>query len=648
MPATHILVVEDERLVASAIRNELEQFGYEVSGVASSADEAVEKAVATRPDLVLMDIHLQGTDDGVEAARRIHARHDVPIVYLSAFSDPQTVRRASETEAFGYLIKPYEERELQTTIEMALAKHRAERRLEETRRWLAAVYNGIADAVIAIDPDDRVHFANAAAEKLTGWPPEEAISHPATKVCVLRTEAGAPVLEGTLAEVARSGASVDLPQGAWIIGRRGVGFPVEGTLSPIHDARGARLGTVLAVRDISPRIEFERAKQQNEQRRLRGQKMDAAARVAGGLSAHLNNLLTAILGNTSLALSGNLGGPDSRERELIERVEVAAHQAAKLAERLQMFAALSGRPAGQLLPLDLDQQMSELLNDLRLRIDERVGISYRAEAGLWPVAVDELLFGQAILELALNAEDAMPEGGLLTLEMENTAIAADDLPSHTDALLGEFVRIRVSDSGHGMKPAIRAHVFEPCFTTKQSGDAAGLGLALVSSVVDQHHGWVECSSHANHGTRFDIYLPRYGEQQTVRQPAATATRPRGDAPTILLCDADPMVREVGRQMLEERGYHVLLAADGLEAVSVYHDADRRVDLAILDLNVPRLTAYAVLEKLLQIDPQARVLFSGGYFAEDLTDSGGHTLGVLTKPYRQKELIDMVARALAHT
>src|SRR5215831_8702986 len=147
MSATQILLVEDERLVATAIQNELEQFGYVVSGIASTAQEAVAKAIEKKPDLVLMDVHLKGNDDGIDAARQIHQRCDIPVIYLSAYSDDQTVARASQTGAFGYLLKPYEEQELRTTIEMAAAKHRAEKHLEETKRWLAAIHNAINEAV---------------------------------------------------------------------------------------------------------------------------------------------------------------------------------------------------------------------------------------------------------------------------------------------------------------------------------------------------------------------------------------------------------------------------------------------------------------------------------------------------------------------
>ncbi len=176
--STQVLVVEDERLVAKALQHELEQFGYSVSGIASTAQEAVDKALASRPDIVLMDIRLKGVEDGVDAARRIHARCQIPIIYLSAFSDAETVARAAQTEAFGYLLKPYEERELKTTIEMTLAKHHAEQKLEEAERWLAAIVGGINDAVVASDPDNRIHSINLAAAALSGWSVEDAIGAP--------------------------------------------------------------------------------------------------------------------------------------------------------------------------------------------------------------------------------------------------------------------------------------------------------------------------------------------------------------------------------------------------------------------------------------------------------------------------------------
>jgi PAS domain S-box-containing protein len=382
MSTSQILVVEDEGIVATAIKNELEQFGYYVPDIASSADEAIEMAFRRKPDLVLMDIHLAGEKDGIEAAHEINAYCGIPIVYLSAFADPETVARAGETEAFGYLVKPYEERELQTTIEMALAKHRAEYQLAEAERWLAAILEGVDDAVIATDSANQVRFMNLGGEVLTGWRKEAAVGVPLTTVCNLVEERGRIALEELADTAVRESRSVELPATARLVARNGQKTPVEGSLSPIIDPRGEFLGVALTVRSIRARLELEHVRQQP-----------------------------------------------------------------------------------------------------------------------------------------------------------------------------------------------------------------------------------------------------------------------GNRPTILLADAEPMVRDVGRQILESQGYQVLVAEDGIQAVETFRQAPERFDLVIVDLNIPSLAGDAVRERLLELDPNVEVLFSSGYFAEDRCEGGSQLQGVIGKPYLREELVGMVELAL---
>src|SRR5262245_35535662 len=295
MSAAQILVVEDERLVATALQNELEQFGYNVTGIASSAKEAVQKAVEHKPDLVLMDIHLRGQEDGIDAAQKIHAACGIPVVYLSAFFDAETVARASDTQAFGYLLKPYEEQELHTTIEMTLAKHRAEQQLEETRRWLAAIHDSIDDAVIATDPENNIRYINFATEGLTGWRKDHALATPLMTVCNLVGDNGLIDLDELADRAVMESFLFDIPAKTPLNSQSGHQTPVEGNLAPIYDARGEYLGTVLALRNISVCLELERLARQNEERLRRAQKTAAVGRLAGGLSSQLDKLLTHIL-----------------------------------------------------------------------------------------------------------------------------------------------------------------------------------------------------------------------------------------------------------------------------------------------------------------------------------------------------------------
>jgi CheY-like chemotaxis protein len=246
----------------------------------------------------------------------------------------------------------------------------------------------------------------------------------------------------------------------------------------------------------------------------------------------------------------------------------------------------------------------------------------------------------------MNAQDAMQGAGQLKLELENVTFARSKLSSHSGEYPGQFVHVRVSDTGCGINSALREQIFEPCFTTKEESAAVGLGLALVRAIMEQHHGWIECNSRVKSGTQFDLYFPRYGAEFGAPMKATSRQKRSGATPTILLADADPMVRDVGQRILEAEGYDTLLAEDGAQAVAIYQRDHERIDLAILDLSLPRLSAYAVLERFVEINPAAQVLFSGGYLMEDLTGSHGHTLGVITKPYRQSELVQIVRRALS--
>jgi CheY-like chemotaxis protein len=216
---------------------------------------------------------------------------------------------------------------------------------------------------------------------------------------------------------------------------------------------------------------------------------------------------------------------------------------------------------------------------------------------------------------------------------------------HLEARPGEYVRLGVFDTGCGMAPEVKARMFEPFFTTKAPGKGTGLGLAMVFGIVRRHQGWVECVSAPDQGTRFDVYLPRAAP--AAEAPPVPAPRPpEPGRETILLADDEPLLRTLGRAVLKGYGYEVLLAEDGLEAVEVYRREGRRIDLVILDLTMPRLSGRDTFRRLLDIDPQVRVLFSSGYSAEYVsTDDYERSLGFVAKPYRPEVLAEMVRAAL---
>jgi PAS domain S-box-containing protein len=259
MASAQILVVEDEGTIAKSIEHELTSMGYGIAGVASSGEEALRKAEETFPDLVLMDMVLKGDMDGVEATEQLQERFDIPVVYLTAYADDDTLQRAKTTQPYGYLVKPYEEKELRTTIEIALYKHRIEAMAKEMQRWRSAILRSIGDGVIVTDAKGRIRLANRVAEKLTGWRDDEAFGQDLAGVLHLIDEKTRAVRNFPAAKPLPKGSSVDLEQGSLLVSKSGKEIPIEGTMAPVYDQAEDFTGYVLTFRDITERRHAEAA-----------------------------------------------------------------------------------------------------------------------------------------------------------------------------------------------------------------------------------------------------------------------------------------------------------------------------------------------------------------------------------------------------
>ncbi len=254
-----ILIVEDEAIVAADLEGKLRRLGYEVADITAEGKEAVDLACRLRPSLVLMDIRLEGSIDGIEAAQAIRSRQDVPVIYLTAHSDAATLARAKLTGPFGYILKPFDERDLATQIELALFKHQADRELHEQREWLRVTLMSIGDAVIATDDLGRITFVNPVAELLTGWKAEEALGRPLPSVfCIVNEQTGRS-LEEPVTRVLREGRPVALANHAALVARDGRIVPIEDSAAPILDAAGQVIGAVLVFHDVTEKRRAEEA-----------------------------------------------------------------------------------------------------------------------------------------------------------------------------------------------------------------------------------------------------------------------------------------------------------------------------------------------------------------------------------------------------
>ncbi len=400
--------------------------------------------------------------------------------------------------------------------------------------------------------------------------------------------------------------------------------------TPVKDAQGAVVGVLGICWDVTAQRALE-----TQLRHV--QKMDAIGQLAGGIAHDFNNLLTIMLGNLSYILAGN---HDLRTTlELVKNVEKAGLRAAELTQTLLGF---SRGAALATTPCNLNEAIDEVVRMTRSTLPASIVLEVRAEPRLWLVEADASQLNQVLTNLTLNARDAMPDGGTILYQTSHFVPDAEYLAAHVEARAGDFVRLRVQDSGPGVPAELRQRIFEPFFTTKANGKGSGLGLAIVFSIVKQHRGWIVCASAPERGTSFDIFLPRCGADAPLPEQTVAAQAALSQA-TILLVDDESMIRQLTRTILAKAGYEVLLAEDGEQAVELYDAHHERIALVILDAIMPRLSGREALRELAGRYPHMNVLFSSGYSTEALSLAEfPQVRGFLPKPYRSDQLLDAVA------
>ncbi len=392
-----------------------------------------------------------------------------------------------------------------------------------------------------------------------------------------------------------------------------------------------------------------------EEQLRHAQKMEAVGRIAGGVAHDFNNLLTALMCNLDqVKLPAN--DPNTVHLMVIEQ---AAKRAADLTCKLLGYARRNQLVS---VPVRLADALGEAAGLLRHTFDPRINLIVKVPADCPSIQADPALLSQVLLNLCLNSRDAMPNGGTLTLTAEPVEVTeATAARQTTHARTGRFICLSVADTGIGMTDEVKARLFEPFFTTKGVGKGTGLGLPMVHGIVEQHRGWVTCESTPGVGTRFDLYFPLAApalEEESVGEPSPSV---RSAAPanvaetsasgasgasgaTVLFVDDEPMIREVGRTVLERAGYNVLTANDGVEAADIFAIKHSTIDLVVLDVTMPRMSGRDAFGKLVATNPQVKVLFSTGYSAEEVAELNG-AVGLLSKPYRPKELLEAVQAAL---
>jgi CheY-like chemotaxis protein len=369
--------------------------------------------------------------------------------------------------------------------------------------------------------------------------------------------------------------------------------------------------------------------------------MESLGTMAGGIAHDFNNLLTIILGYTDVLLESRMeGDPD---REDLRRIRYAAGKGADLVKRILTF---SRKTESRPLDLDLNQRIRQTQRFLQRTIPKMIDIDLILADDLARIHADPTQVDQILMNLAVNARDAMPEGGKLVIETANVVLDEEYAQTHFGAKTGEYVLLSMSDSGHGMDKETLDHIFEPFFTTKEAGKGTGLGLAVVYGIVTHHNGYITCNSEPGRGTTFKIYLP-VAKVETKPDVATSREIPAYGTETILLVDDEEFVRDLGKRILERSGYTVLTASNGKEALDAYKRKKEDISLVILDLIMPEMSGMQCLEELLQINPNTLVLIASGFAVDRQTKEAIETAakGFLSKPYNVMQMPQLVREVL---
>jgi PAS domain S-box-containing protein len=408
------------------------------------------------------------------------------------------------------------------------------------------------------------------------------------------------------------------------------------SISPIKDNKGIITHFVKVAEDTTQRKLLEEQLQQS-------QKIEAIGTLAGGVAHDFNNLLTAIIANLELARLKAKNGPLVEQH--LDEIENIAGRAAQLTRQLLAF---SRRQILQPLALNLNDTITNMSKMLSRLIGGHIALELELESKLGTVRADPHQLEQVIMNLCVNARDAMPAGGKLMIETANTRLDAEYIEGHPWIKSGDYVMFTVTDTGCGMDEALRARIFEPFFTTKEVGKGTGLGLSMVYGIIKQHLGYINVYSEPGHGTTFKIYLPLSEEEAAAK---AVREKPKeemaGGNETLLLAEDEDSLRETIRQILEMYGYKVLTAKDGQEAVEIYEREKDHIDLAILDAVMPKMGGRQVAERIYRHNPSQKILFSSGYSASGIHESFliPGEMHFIQKPYRAQDLAQKVREML---
>jgi two-component system cell cycle sensor histidine kinase/response regulator CckA len=652
-----ILIVDDELVSRKKLREIMDAFGQCI--MVENGTDALRVATSQNPpDLILLDIIMPGMD-GYEVCKRLKADRktsNIPVIFISSRSEEEDEAQGLGLGAVDYITKPFSPAIINARVRthLELKKHR--NRLEELvnertaelkkatkemqaeiterkqaeealrvseERYRLLVEN--ADDAIFIAQDEVIKFANPKTEELTGYSAEKLSKTPFANF--VHPEDRNMVVERHKRSL--EGEELSSAYSFRIINSANEEF--WGELNAALITWEGRPAILNFLRDITPQKKLEAQLQQ-------AQKMESLGNLAGGVAHDFNNLLMAIQGRTSIMLRHK----DSSHPDFghLSGIGDYVKNAADLTEQLLGFARAGKYEVRPTDINDLIKKSSTLFG----RTKKEIAIHSKYQEDVWTLEVDRGQIDQVLLNLFVNAWHAMPGGGDLFTETENVTVD-DRFIRPFEVQSGKYVKISITDTGVGMDEATRRRIFEPFFTTRKMGRGTGIGLASVYGIIKNHEGFIDVYSEKGHGTAFKIYLPA-SEKEAMTEKALAEDIVKGSE-GVLLVDDEDMIIDVGKELLGELGYEVLLAGSGQEAIRIYEENEEKIDMVILDMIMPDMSGGDTYDRLKEINPEIKVLLSSGYSingqATEILNRGCD--GFIQKPFNMKQLSQKLREVL---
>ncbi|MBD2411113.1 hybrid sensor histidine kinase/response regulator [Nostoc calcicola FACHB-389] len=583
--------------------------------------EAARSAIASHQhDIYLVDYRL-GPHNGLELLREAIANGCYsPIILLTGQGDWEIDLEAMKAGAADYLEKSQLTAPLlERSIRYAIERKQTEQKIREQ----AALLDVATDAIFVRDLDDKILFWNKAAEHLYAWKKEEAINK---KTRVLWQEKQAFQVQEALSILMKNGSwEGELHQKT----KSGKEIIVESRWTLVHEF-SKKIQTILVVNtDITQ-------KKQLEAQFLRAQRLESIGTLASGIAHDLNNVLAPIL-MTAQLLEAQVH--DERSRRLLPILIANAKRGANLVKQVLSFTR---GLEGDRTILQLKHLIIEIQQIIKETFPKSIEVFTQIPQNLWTVCGDATQLHQVLMNLCVNARDAMPNGGTLKISAENLFIDENFTKMHIDAQVGHHIVITVADGGIGIQSEILDRIFEPFFTTKEVGKGTGLGLSTVLGIIKSHGGFINVYSEAGKGSQFKVYLPAQDATETIEEQHQEL--PPGQGELILVVDDEAAIRDVTKTSLESHNYKAITASDGIEAIALYAEHRNEISLVLTDMLMPSMDGLTTIRTLRKINPDVKIIAVSGLSSADKVDAA-YDIGIkafLSKPYTANQLLQTIS------